>query len=578
MKTQNYKVKALVVAMMVASTMSMSAQAVESHVAGGMYHNVFVNDAGDVYASGQNGYNQLGGMTSKTPIYSSTGKFLGYNAVTYQVPQHVGLVNVKSVVANGYRSAALKKDGTVYYWGSLTNITSGLAMANYLTTVPQAVNLTGVSDIAMSGTQLLLVKDGVVYSWDFDTTHSVVKVDGLPDSHVVAVAASSRFGGKGETTSPLVNNDHYRAMTDNGEVYVWGSNDKGQLGLGDFVDRVTPVKVNVVAKNIGVGISSGFIVTENGDVYQSGWLGTSGSQTNVGNPVLTKVNGVFGVDEVYATAMGAFAKTDNGNLFAWGWHNYIGSGGYNFNKDATFISEVGTTDTLGTGYQTVTIFKAGKVHSIGGNMNGELGDDTKIEKHSFPNESFVPSGTIASVNAQLNPEVMSWTDPEVLKIRTCLETATDTSVCEPGYVAPVVMMASAKVEDNSAQYLAEIEALKAALTAASESNAALAEKIAASELTLSTANTNFAACATNLDTANKTIASLEYEINTMTVREVAQRLAHENSISYFNDIIMNLSHSNNGHGNNLSGTDISNKSKGLGGPNKNTYFMDDEIK
>lgn len=32
-------------------------------------------------------------------------------------------------------------------------------------------------------------------------------------------------------------------LTDNGDIYVWGHNNAGQLGMGDFQDRPTPMKV-----------------------------------------------------------------------------------------------------------------------------------------------------------------------------------------------------------------------------------------------------------------------------------------------------------------------------------------------
>jgi alpha-tubulin suppressor-like RCC1 family protein len=52
------------------------------------------------------------------------------------------------------------------------------------------------------------------------------KVEGLPK--VKAIAAGM---------------EHSLALTESGEVYAWGWNDDGQLGLGDTEDRLTPTKV-----------------------------------------------------------------------------------------------------------------------------------------------------------------------------------------------------------------------------------------------------------------------------------------------------------------------------------------------
>ncbi len=56
-----------------------------------------------------------------------------------------------------------------------------------------------------------------------------------------------------------------------GEVYVWGKNDKGQLGLGDYIQRNTPHKLNlphsVVVKDIFCGTNYSILLACSNDVY-----------------------------------------------------------------------------------------------------------------------------------------------------------------------------------------------------------------------------------------------------------------------------------------------------------------------
>ena len=65
------------------------------------------------------------------------------------------------------------------------------------------------------------------------------------------------------------------ALTDNGQVYAWGSNDDGQLGVGDFNDRLSPTDITesfqldnddrvIVACMASL---SSFALTNNGRVY-----------------------------------------------------------------------------------------------------------------------------------------------------------------------------------------------------------------------------------------------------------------------------------------------------------------------
>src|SRR5207237_1049530 len=38
---------------------------------------------------------------------------------------------------------------------------------------------------------------------------------------------------------------HSLALTQNSEIYAWGKNNYGQLGLGDYIDRSIPCKLNL---------------------------------------------------------------------------------------------------------------------------------------------------------------------------------------------------------------------------------------------------------------------------------------------------------------------------------------------
>lgn len=432
--------KKSVLAAAIFATISMNASALETKTAGGFYHNLFVNEAGDLYASGNNRYNQLGAMpkTVTDPVYKIV------RDAKYLTPVHTGLVNVKSVAAAGYRSVALKEDGTVYFWGIVSNLKQGATADSYTTTIPKKVNISGVLDIAVAGTKVLFLKEGLiqglgtVYEWNFVETSLPTKVAGLPEDQVKSIAAAFRFGFKGETTIGGIQNlEHFRALTETGEVYVWGHNDKGQLGLSDFVDRTAPVKLNTLARNIGVGPSTGFVVLQNGDVYQSGWFTSDGNKP--GKSVPYQVMNAFGVNEVFANSSGAYAIADNGSVYVWGFHNYIGGGSYLKNTPAATVPELGTSaNYIGTGNETFTVLKTDNTfHTIGGNASGQVGDNTIKEKHYFPNQSLVGTGTIAAATylAQFGTTNVTWTDPEVATILTCLSTTTAVATCEPGYVS-----------------------------------------------------------------------------------------------------------------------------------------------
>jgi hypothetical protein len=68
---------------------------------------------------------------------------------------------------------------------------------------------------------------------------------------------------------------HSLALTESGEVYAWGYNDVGQLGLGDWEVRLTPTKVEGLPKVKAIaagrpfsgvdGVGRGLCVGDNAD-------------------------------------------------------------------------------------------------------------------------------------------------------------------------------------------------------------------------------------------------------------------------------------------------------------------------
>lgn len=65
---------------------------------------------------------------------------------------------------------------------------------------------------------------------------------------------------------------HTMALTTNGEIYGWGSNHIGQLGLAHLETIFLPQKISI--KNVKVVICGGFhtiFITENDDIYVCGF-------------------------------------------------------------------------------------------------------------------------------------------------------------------------------------------------------------------------------------------------------------------------------------------------------------------
>ena len=113
------------------------------------------------------------------------------------------------------------------------------------------------------------------------------------------------------------------AKTASGEVYAWGNNDSGQLGIGNTTDQSAPVKINGLTnvQNIDIENGSIYAITKTGDVYawgnnDSGQLGI-GNTTNQSVPV--KINGLKNIEKIFNINYGSmYAKSITGEIYVWG--------------------------------------------------------------------------------------------------------------------------------------------------------------------------------------------------------------------------------------------------------------------
>ncbi|NCE64051.1 hypothetical protein D1159_05475 [Pseudoflavonifractor sp. 524-17] len=215
-----------------------------------------------------------------------------------QAPTEVeGLSSVLAVAAGYNFSAALRFDGTVYQWGGGMDKTPR-----------QVPGLTNVADIAAGQTDLLALKtDGTVWQWTYGGTPK--QVSGL--RRIGAIAA----GGS-----------HFLALTCSGEVWAWGANDYGQLGTGDKDARTTPVRVSnlIDIVDIAAGYSHSLAVSFDGRVYAwgangNGQLGTGKTDDSA---VPVEVKGLNKAARVSAGNSSSAALTESGELYTWGYGEY----------------------------------------------------------------------------------------------------------------------------------------------------------------------------------------------------------------------------------------------------------------
>ncbi|XP_070789239.1 RCC1 and BTB domain-containing protein 2 isoform X2 [Pituophis catenifer annectens] len=181
---------------------------------------------------------------------------------------------------------------------------------------------------------VLATTEGEVYAWGHNaysqlgngtTSHSYIPCQistNLVNKKVIEVACGSH---------------HSMVLTADGEVYSWGYNNSGQIGSGSTANQPIPRRVtgclqNKIAINIACGQMCSMAVIENGEVYVWGYNGNG--QLGLGNggnqPTPCRIAALQGI-HVQRIACGyahTLVLTDEGHIYAWGANSYgqLGTG------------------------------------------------------------------------------------------------------------------------------------------------------------------------------------------------------------------------------------------------------------
>ncbi|KAJ4431736.1 hypothetical protein ANN_20338 [Periplaneta americana] len=185
------------------------------------------------------------------------------------------------------------------------------------------------------------------------------------------------------------------ALTVNGQVYVWGSNSDGQLGLPETSECLSPVLLPFDQRivHISCGYYHTAFVTESGALYtcgesESGKLGLPDSLTNITTP--QKVTLAVPVKSVYCGGNHTIALTVDGEVYAFG-NNFNGQLGLGaevtqFILPTKVISLEGlmvTTVSCGESH-TAFVTDRGGLYTCGESRHGKLCNEQDNNNQSVP--------------------------------------------------------------------------------------------------------------------------------------------------------------------------------------------------
>ena len=270
--------------------------------------------AGAVYAWGVNSYGELG-----------DGQLTPYETKAVEVDFPPG-VTITSLPNPMPFDAGLAIDSGGHVWGWGLNGAGDLCLTGLMHSRPQQLALTDVTQATGARTHALFDSRGVVYACGSGdagelgngstaSTSTPTPVVGLP-SGVKVTALTSSWEGSG-------------ALLANGEYYNWGYNAAGQLGNDSTANGAVPIRVQLASPVTqvfqgGSGSKNGqtIAILQNGEVWawgnnDRGQLGI-GTQLDSGVPVRVQVPKGVTFVKVNSGGYASYAIDSTGKLWAWG--------------------------------------------------------------------------------------------------------------------------------------------------------------------------------------------------------------------------------------------------------------------
>ena len=185
--------------------------------------------------------------------------------------------NVAAIQAHSDCAGALKKDGSLWAWGSL------FFHSTYAYTAKPAKQMDGVVSFSISGQGLLAVKaDGSV--WHI----GLVKSEGVKGGNLVRSYHDTPSKVMDGAASVSIFDNRFAVVKKDGTLWTWGQNERGQLGTGNTTDQAKPVKVLDNVSAAVFGSTSLYVLKKDGALWGVG-NGSLGNGTYLDTKTFVKV-------------------------------------------------------------------------------------------------------------------------------------------------------------------------------------------------------------------------------------------------------------------------------------------------
>ena len=356
----------------------------------GSVHAAVIRSDGNLYTFGSNLNGQLG-----------TG-----NTISSIVPTLVNSVPTWSLISTGAQfTVGVRSAGTLWTWGYNTNGQLGQnAAANATVVSPTQITITP-SPIAISAGDThaaMVLSDNSLWAWGGNVSGQVGNGTTTDTFHPVQVGTLKVWDSVSAGAQHTLARQSSGANPDT--LWAWGSNGGGQLGQFSGGNQSAPVQVNLVTSPVAVFSAGGLhslAITTDGQLWSwgtndNGQIGDNSSPISNSTTFLPGIRSVLTApsllwSRVAAGGAHSLALAIDGTLWSWGDNTYgqLGNGASSVTGNAV-ITQVGTDNhwiAISAGkYSSMGVKSDGSLWVWGRNDAGQLGLGNVISPVTVPTQ------------------------------------------------------------------------------------------------------------------------------------------------------------------------------------------------
>lgn len=282
-------------------------------------------------------------------------------------------------------SCGRQADGQVFCWGSNNAGQSGNGVPGGTASNVPRVLIGGAlfSSISAGGVHTCGINvDGLTMCWGNNQVGQLGVGSNQDKFEPAPTIGSHQFIQVSASTF-----NHTCGLKANGEVWCWGLNENGQLGIGNHTNQVIPTQVGGGVKFISISSGGahtcGIATDSSAYCWGLNSRGQIGDGTNTERQIPTKVAAPLKFKQIASGLAHTCALAENGDPYCWGDNvvGALGDGSLNSRSSPGPVSSAPAFESLVSGERhTCGLDSGGNVLCWGFNNAGALGDGTTETK------------------------------------------------------------------------------------------------------------------------------------------------------------------------------------------------------